>query len=84
MYTPKEHPSIGISAIFHLPQSYFYCVSTTLSQAAAIRMVLSDVGSLAYILLPALMEFLSSQMYFLICLFLCPVNFSLYAKKLKL
>ena len=34
-----------------------------------------------YLLLPTLMEFLSSQIYFLICLFLCPV--SLYAEKVK-
>lgn len=42
---------------------------------------LSNGGSLAYNLLPALMEFLSSQMYFLICLFPCPG--SLRAKKVK-
>ena len=39
---------------------------------------LSNVVSLAYILLPAQMEFLSSQIYFLVCLFFYPVG--LYIK----
>lgn len=75
----KIYPK-GIPVIFHLPQPYFFCVSTILSQAADINMVfLSVADSLAFILLPVLMEVLSSQMCYLICLFLFPVNFSLYA-----
>lgn len=42
---------------------------------------LSNAVSPVYILLPVLIEFLSSKIYFLICLFLCPVN--LYVKKVK-
>lgn len=48
-YISKRNiPVFEFQLIFHLPQSEFCCVSTTLSRAAAIRVVVSLMLALSY------------------------------------